>query len=153
MSYLNQIKKELRGRVRRAKAQRERRVSARTEKKNLRAAISKLVKFEGYSHLSTITAVDIGSEIEVIYHITSKDALLSLKVQVPKEDAILPTIVDLIPGAALYEREVHDLFGVIFEGNPDLSPVLLPDDWPSDVYPLRKEWTNGRISRRLRSRR
>jgi len=88
----------------------------------------------------------------VIYHIASKTALLSLKVPVPKEDPVLPTIVDLIPGAALYEREVHDLFGVDFEGNPDLSPVLLPDGWPDGVYPLRKEWTLGRISRRMKRR-
>lgn len=152
MSYLGQIKTELRGRIREVRAQRDRRISARTAKKNLRAAVGKLAKLEDYSHLSTITAVDIGSEIEVIYHIASKTALLSLKVPVPKEDPILPTIVDLIPGAALYEREVHDLFGVDFEGNPDLSPVLLPDGWPDGVYPLRKEWTLGRISRRMKRR-
>ena len=153
MSYLSQVKSELRGKVREVRAQRERRISARTAKKNLKVAIGKLVKLEDYSHFSTITAVDIGSEIEVIYQITSKSDLLSLKVTVSKEDAALPTIVDLIPGATLYEREIHELFGIDFEGNSDLSPLLLPDGWPEGVYPLRKEWTPGRISRRTKRRR
>lgn len=153
MSYVAQMKTELRGRIRKIRVQRDRRISAQTTKKNLRTAMNKLTKFEDYSHLSTITAVDIGSEIEVIYQITSKSALLSLRVIVSKEDATLPTIVDLILGAALYEREIHDLFGINFEGNSDLSPLLLPDGWPEGVYPLRKEWTPGRISRRTKRRR
>ena len=139
----------MKGRIRKIRVQRDRRISAQTTKKNLRTAISKLTKLEGYSHLSTITAVDIGSGIEVIYQITSKSDLLSLKVTILKEDAILPTIIDLIPGAALYEREIHDLFGLSFKGNSDLSRLLLPDNWPLDVYPLKKEWTLERLSKRL----
>jgi len=129
---------------------RKRRVSIRTARESLKAAVKTLITLEDYSHLSTITAVDIESEIEVIYHIVCKDALISLRVQVPKEKPVLPTIVDLIPGAVLYEREVHDLFGVKFEGNPDLSPLLLPDRWPKDVYPLRKWWTPKRIFKKMK---
>ncbi len=153
MSFLSQMKTELGGRIREISVQRDRRVSGRTGKKDLRATVRRLVELEGYSHLSTITAVDAGSEIVVIYHIVNKEALLSLRVRVSEEDPVLPTIVDLIPGAALYEREVHDLFGINFEGNSDLSPILLPDGWPEGVYPLRKEWTSKRISRRLKRRR
>jgi len=47
----------------------------------------------------------------------------------------------LVPGAILYEREVHDLLGVVFDGHPDLSRLILPEDWPEDVYPLRKEYS------------
>ena len=56
---------------------------------------------------------------------------------VPEGKPVAPTITDVIPGAVLYEREVHDLLGVEFEGHPDLSPLLLPDDWPREVHPLR----------------
>ncbi|MCK4434684.1 NADH-quinone oxidoreductase subunit C, partial [Candidatus Bathyarchaeota archaeon] len=58
---------------------------------------------------------------------------------VPKNNPNVPTVTDLIPGAILYEREVHDLLGVNFEGHPDLSPLLLPEEWPQNLYPLRKE--------------
>ena len=152
MPYPSEIRKQLRGRVRRLRAQRERRISARTDNKNLRAVIRKLVQMEDYSHLSTITAVDIGSEIELIYHIANKRYLFSLKIQLGKTNLRLPTIVDLIPGASLYEREIHDLFGVSFEGNPDLSPLLLPDGWPEGVHPLRKEWTSSKISSKIGGR-
>ena len=49
-----------------------------------------------------------------------------------------PTITDIIPGALLYEREIHDLFGVKFEGHPNLEPLILPEDWPRDVHPMCK---------------
>ncbi|MCW4021051.1 MAG: NADH-quinone oxidoreductase subunit C, partial [Candidatus Bathyarchaeota archaeon] len=144
------LEKLLRRKVQEVIAQGERRFSVRTVSKNLKAAVKKLMGLDDYSHLSTITAVDIESGIEMIYHIVCKEAMISLKVESPKDKPVLPTIVDLIPGAALYEREVHDLFGVNFKGNTDLSPLLLPDRWPEGVYPLRKWWTAERISNRMR---
>jgi len=77
------------------------------------------------------------------------DAFVSVNVRAPKEAPLLQSLVDLIPGAAIYEREVHDLFGVEFEGNPDLSPLLLPDGWPEGVYPLRKWWSTERLLSKL----
>jgi len=68
---------------------------------------------------------------------------------VAKDKPILPTITDLIPGATLYEREVHDLLGITFKGHPDLSPLILPEGWPPDVYPLRKEWTIEKIQEKV----
>jgi len=59
----------------------------------------------------------------------------------PLKNDVIPTITDIIPGALLYEREIHDLFGVKFEGHPNLEPLILPDDWPADNYPLRKNRT------------
>jgi NADH-quinone oxidoreductase subunit C len=49
-------------------------------------------------------------------------------------------VVSLLPGAVLYEREVHDLLGVVFDGHPSLERLILPDDWPEGVYPLRKDY-------------
>jgi len=128
---------------------RKNRVFVRIVRERLRRAIRRLIRLEGFSHLSTITGVDVGTEIELIYHLFHKDALISLRLRVPKEDPTVRTIVDLIPGATLYEREVHDLLGVRFRGNPDLSPLLLPDTWPKDVHPLLKEWTPERINERM----
>lgn len=115
-----------------------RRMFITINKTDFKKSMKKLAD-SGFKHLSTITAIDVVSKIEVIYHLIRENLLLSLKVRISKKKPALPSIVNLIPGAALYEREVHDLLGVIFEGNPDLSPLLLPDGWPSDVHPLRKE--------------
>ena len=70
---------------------------------------------------------------------------ITLRTKLTYSDLIIPTITDLSPGASLYEREIHDLFGVIFEGHPNLTPLLLPDNWPINVHPLRKEWTVEKI--------
>jgi len=96
----------------------------------------------GFKHLSTITGVDAGKDFEILYHLAYKGAVeLTLGVSVPKGEPHIPTVADLIPIALFYEREVHEFFGVIFDGHPDLSPLLLPDGWPKDVYPLRKDCT------------
>ena len=149
----SEIRKQLRIRARNIIVQRDRRFFVNIEKKDLKRVIRRLIRMKNYTHLSTITALDTGSDIEVIYHVAFTDALVSVRVQTSKDDPVLLSIVDLIPGAALYEREIHDLFGVEFEGNPDLSPLLLPDNWPEGVYPLRKWWSPDRILSKLGGRR
>jgi Ni,Fe-hydrogenase III component G len=57
---------------------------------------------------------------------------------VPYHDPRLPSICPLIPSATLYERELIEMFGFVIEDTPDPARLLLPDDWPDGVYPLRK---------------
>lgn len=147
---LNRIRRRLKGRVQEVFVQRERRIFIRVAEEDLRETVKTLIRLDGFNHLATITGVDIGPAIELIYHIIYKDAVVSLKVQVPKESPVLPTITDLIPGAVFYEREIQDLLGVKFEGNSSSSLFILPDGWPDGVHPLRKEWTLGRISKKAR---
>lgn len=128
---------------------RDRRIFITVARKGFREVLGWLVKVKGFTHMSTITGLDVGTEIEVIYHLARKEVVLSVRVLVPKDEPALPSVIDIIPGSAFYEREVHDLLGVAFHGNPDQSPLLLPDDWPSDVYPLRREWPPERIKKRL----
>jgi len=121
--------------------QRERRIFAHTKSDALRDSISYLVRKLDVKHLSTITAIDLDGEIELIYHLTYKGSTtISIRITLSKKDLKASTITDLIPGAVLYEREVHDLFGIEFEGHPDLSRLMLPEEWPEDVYPMRKEY-------------
>jgi len=125
-----------------------RRIFILINKKAFMKTIRYLTKEMGFSHLSTITGADVGKEIEVIYHLNRGGKIeLSLKIRVVKDKPVLLTITNIIPGATLYEREVHDLLGVIFEGHPDLSPIVLPEGWPSNVYPLRNEWTIKKIQK------
>jgi len=133
-----------------AKIPRPRRIFVYVRKKAFKEAIRYLTQKADFTHISTITGVDVGEEIEAIYHLSLEGRVeLSLKVRTQKDNPALPTITDIFPGATLYEREVHDLLGVTFEGHPDLSPLVLPEGWPPDVYPLRKEWTIEKIEKEV----
>jgi NADH:ubiquinone oxidoreductase subunit C len=133
-----------------AKIPRPRRILIQVRKNAFKKAIQYLTQKANFTHISTITGIDVGDEIEAIYHLSRDGKIeLSLKVRTPKDNPVLPTITDIIPGATLYEREVHDLLGVTFEGHPDLSPLVLPEGWPPDVYPLRKEWTIEKIEKEV----
>lgn len=109
-----------------------------------RDAISLLLNQYEKAGISTITGTDLGSEIELNYHMRCGGAL-TIKNRVPKENPRIETITDLLPGAAFYEREVFDLLGVMFEGHPNLERLLLPDDWPKGTYPLRKDWKPSEV--------
>jgi NADH-quinone oxidoreductase subunit C len=68
---------------------------------------------------------------------------LRLRVQVPESDPSLPTLFDMYPGTEAMEREVYDMFGITFTDHPDLSRILMPEDW--EGHPLRKDYEVGRI--------
>ena len=68
---------------------------------------------------------------------------IRLRVQVPEHDAVLPTLFDVHPGTEAMEREVFDMFGLAFDGHPDLTRILMPEDW--DGHPLRKDYEVGAI--------
>lgn len=104
-----------------------------------RDAVSLLLKNVEDTQLSTITGVDLGNEIELNYHMAC-DGTVTLKTRVSREKPVTKTITDILPGANLYEREVFDLLGVVFEGHPNLQRLLLPENWPQGSYPLRKDW-------------
>jgi NADH-quinone oxidoreductase subunit C len=66
-----------------------------------------------------------------------------VRVQVPEADPVLPSLYALFPGTEAMEREVFDLFGIAFTDHPDLTRILMPDDW--EGHPLRKDYGIGRI--------
>lgn len=68
---------------------------------------------------------------------------LRLRVQVPADDAVVPTLFEVHPGTEAMEREVFDLFGIRFDGHPDLTRILMPEEW--EGHPLRKDYGIGRI--------
>ena len=81
------------------------------------------------------------NNLEVLYHFCSGAAVLTLRVKVALTNPVIPSVCTVIPSASLYEREVMELFGIHFTGTPDTSRLLLSDDWPQGVYPLRKSFT------------
>jgi NADH-quinone oxidoreductase subunit C len=66
-----------------------------------------------------------------------------VRVQVPEDAPSVPSITDLYPGADALEREAYDMFGIEFTGHPDLTRILMPEDWVG--HPLRKDYSSGRI--------
>ncbi|MBU97545.1 MAG: NADH-quinone oxidoreductase subunit C [Acidimicrobiaceae bacterium] len=68
---------------------------------------------------------------------------IRLRVQVPEDDPSVPTLFDIYPGSEALEREVHDLFGINFDGHPDMTRILMPEEW--NGYPLRKDYDVGQI--------
>ena len=66
-----------------------------------------------------------------------------LRVQVPASDPEVPSLFDIHPGTENLEREVYDMFGIRFTGHPDLTRILMPEDWIG--HPLRKDYSTGRI--------
>jgi NADH-quinone oxidoreductase subunit C len=76
---------------------------------------------------------------DVVYHVVSphRRARVRVKVQVHTNDQV-PTVSTIWPGAGWFEREVFDLFGIVFTGHPDLRRLMMPDDW--EGHPLRKDY-------------
>ena len=104
---------------------------------------------EGYEMMMDLTAVDWFRKKEPRFEVVinllslSKNLRKTIKVQVPDENLAIPSITDIYPGANFYEREVFDMFGIIFENHPQLTRILMPDDWIG--HPLRKDYGSGRI--------
>ena len=102
----------------------------------------------GFDHISTVSGVDwIGkNELEVEYFVGSttpgqEDFVLALSERIPRDNPVVPTLIDVWKGAEYHERETHEMFGINFQGHPNLSHILLPEDW-DDLPPLRKDYVS-----------
>ena len=106
-------------------------------------------KSDGFEMMVDLTAVDWFRKKEPRFEIivqllsTIHNVRKTIKVFVNDEDLTIPSITDVYPSANFYEREVYDKFGIIFSEHPDLTRILMPDDWQG--YPLRKNYGSGRI--------
>jgi len=116
------------------------------------------LKAAGHELCVDLTAVDYlthpgrtlpeGTEperFEVVVNLVDMRARSRTRVrcQVPAGEPRLPTITDLYAGADAPEREVYDMYGIVFDGHPDLTRILMPEDW--EGHPLRKDYAVGRI--------
>ncbi len=105
-------------------------------------------KEDGYSTFIDLCAVDHLRErprFEVVVNLVDRGANRRLRIhtRIPGDDATVGSITSIFPGANFYEREAWDLFGITFEGHPDLTRILMPDDW--DGHPLRKDYSVGSV--------
>jgi len=121
-------------------------------------SVIKSLADEGYEMCVDLTGVDylampqriIGFDIqaerfEVVVNLLSlsQRKRIRVRVQVPAEDPTVPTLFDIHPGTEAHERETFDMFGIVFSGHPDMTRILMPEDW--DGHPLRKDYSQGSI--------
>ena len=88
---------------------------------------------------------DKGRELHAVYPLLSmtNNRRIRLEVSVPDSDAHIPSLVEVWAGNNWHERETYDMFGIIFDGHPALTRILMPDDWPG--HPQRKDYPLGGI--------
>jgi NADH-quinone oxidoreductase subunit C len=121
-------------------------------------AVVRALYDDGYRMAVDLTGVDyllaggralpaavVPERFEVVVNLVAMEPprRIRVRVQVPEADPTLPSLFDLHPGTEAMERETYDMFGIVFEGHPDLSRILMPDDW--EGHPLRKDYGVGRI--------
>jgi NADH-quinone oxidoreductase subunit C len=112
------------------------------------ATFMEAVRDSGYELFVDLCAVDYltrDPRYDIVVNVVSVAHGLRLRVLVgvAADDATVPTLTGVYPGANFYEREAFDLFGIHFDGHPDLSRILLPDEW--EGHPLRKNSPVGSI--------
>lgn len=121
-----------------------RRVFVKVAASDLVPAVTVLRDRHDCAYLATISGVDRGERIELLYHFASPAASITVRTDMPRSAPRLASICSVIPGAVLYEREIQEMFGITVEGIPDARRLNLPDDWPDGVFPLRKDWKHER---------
>ena len=122
------------------------------------AALMEALKADGYNFCADVTAVDYlthpgralpegvdAERFEIVVNLVSMDPprRLRVRVQVPVDDPTVASLFHLWPGTEAMEREVWDMFGIAFDGHPDLTRILMPEDW--EGHPLRKDYAIGRV--------
>lgn len=101
------------------------------------------LRVQRLGYLSAITGIDLGSEtdeLEALYHFCTGEAVVTLRVRLPREGASLPSLCEMIPSAGPFERELREMFGITVVDLPNPDKLYLPEDWPDHTYPLRKDW-------------
>ncbi len=113
------------------------------------AELAAAARSAGFEMCTDITAVDyqrvrrIRFELVINLLSLSRNRRLRILVPIPEDDPVVPSLVPVYPGANFLEREVYDMFGITFAGHPDLTRILMPDDW--EGYPLRRDFGVGAV--------
>jgi NADH-quinone oxidoreductase subunit C len=117
--------------------------------------VAQACKDAGFEMLIDETAVDYLGKRDVRFEVVAgllslrHNLRIRLRAQVPEDDATIDSLVPVYPGANFYEREVYDMFGITFNGHPDMTRILMPDDW--EGHPLRKDFHVGEVPVQFKS--
>ena len=124
-------------------------ITFHVRREDLPAVVKTLRDGQRFEFCSGVSGVhypdDKGRELHAVYHLLSMTYNRRIRVEVtaPDDDPHIPSIVDVYPTNDWHERETYDMFGIIFDGHPALTRILMPDDWPG--HPQRKDYPLGGI--------
>ncbi len=116
----------------------------RIDRDILKGAVKHLCDIQ-FPHFSIISGSDIGEDIELNYHLSVyygerlSEISINFSVLLPKSDPTIESLCDIIPGALITEREIQEMLGVTVKNIPDDRRIFLPESFPEDVYPWRKD--------------
>jgi Ni,Fe-hydrogenase III component G len=112
-----------------------------TVAKPLAKEVVKFLHLDLGARFSIASGLDSRLGIEILYHLAfdKLGVVVSVRTLVEKPELEFETFTDFMPAANWIEREIHEMLGVKFNGHPNLTRLLLPDDWPDGVYPFRKK--------------
>jgi NADH-quinone oxidoreductase subunit C len=103
----------------------------------------------GFEMCADVTAVDYHRSRRVRFEVVASlishqhNMRVRLRVPVSADSTVVPSLVPVYPGTNFFEREVYDMFGISFDGHPDMTRILMPDDWQG--HPLRKDFGTGAV--------
>jgi len=102
----------------------------------------------GFDHISTVSGVDwiARNQLEVVYFVGTvragwADFVVAIAELIPRDNPVVPSLIEVWAGADFNERETHEMFGINFRGHPSQAHLLLPEDW-NDLPPLRKDYVS-----------
>ncbi|QIW25004.1 NADH-quinone oxidoreductase subunit C [Sulfolobus sp. S-194] len=146
-SVLNSIFSQVQSKFRvTGKVESDKRASIQVDKSQI-VEVADFLKSLGFDHVKSVTAIDYPDtqEFEVIYHISSYSnidlakTIVALRTRVKYDDPRLPSLYKIWESVWTGERETYEMYGIIFEGHPDLRRLFLPEDFEG-VYPMRKSY-------------
>jgi len=146
---LNSIKTKFKGSIKDYSDKSEKRVYIEVDPKDIKE-VTKYLFVDLEARFNIASGMDTKFHIEILYHFTIErlNLLISFRVKLNRDKPRIDSITSIIKGAEWIEREMHELIGIDFTGHPNLERLLLSDDWPEGVYPLRqdyKEWDKDAI--------
>jgi membrane-bound hydrogenase subunit beta len=128
----------------------------RVELNVFKDVVRHLFTFEQYPHFAVTSGYDLGDTIELVYHFSlfhgerGRELSVNITVSLPKENPVIDTITDLIPGALISEQEKQEMLGVKIQGIPKDARVFVADDIPQGVFPWRRDETGpAKLARNL----
>ncbi len=97
--------------------------------------------------LAIASGIDTRSGFEILYHFMfpKEHQIITVKTKVKKTSPEIESIANFITAANWIEREIFDILGVVFKNHPDPRRILMADDWPEEVYPLRRDFKEPKI--------
>jgi NADH-quinone oxidoreductase subunit C len=125
------------------------RIKLRVNQTVLMEAAKFIIDDLGFDHVVSVSGIDYPNEneMEVVYHISAyerqdiRDVVIALSYRISRDDPQATSLIKLFPNVEYAERETYEMFGIIFEGHPNLNRFILPEDW-DNIPPLRKDFKN-----------